>query len=52
MAEEWAGIRRFYLAVAPDNQPSLAIVRKLGFVRTGEQMDPEDGLEHVFELER
>jgi hypothetical protein len=30
--------------------PSLAIIRKLGFVRTGEHIDPEDGLEHVFEL--
>ena len=52
LAEERAGIRHFVLAVAPDNDPSLAIVRKLGFVRTGEQMDEEDGLEHVFELER
>jgi [ribosomal protein S5]-alanine N-acetyltransferase len=52
MAEEWAGISHFVLSVAPDNEPSLAIVRKLGFVRTGERMDDEDGLEHVFELER
>lgn len=52
LAEEWAGIRHFVLAVAPDNDPSLAIVRKLGFVRTGEHIDEEDGLEHVFELER
>ena len=33
-----------------DNEPSLAIVRKFGFVRTGEHMDEEDGLELVFEL--
>lgn len=52
LAEERAGIRHFVLAVAPDNEPSLAIVRKLGFVRTGEHMDEEDGLEHVFELQR
>jgi RimJ/RimL family protein N-acetyltransferase len=52
MAEEWAGIRHFVLSVAPGNEPSLAIVRKLGFVRTGEHMDEEDGLEHIFELER
>lgn len=52
LAEERAGIRHFVLAVAPDNDPSLAIVRKLGFVKTGEHMDEEDGLEHVFELER
>jgi [ribosomal protein S5]-alanine N-acetyltransferase len=52
LAEEWAGIRHFVLSVSPDNDPSLAIIRKLGFVRTGEQMDEEDGLEHIFELER
>jgi RimJ/RimL family protein N-acetyltransferase len=38
--------------VSPDNEPSLAIVRKFGFVRTGEQLDAEDGLEHIFELVR
>jgi RimJ/RimL family protein N-acetyltransferase len=52
MAEELAGIRHFVLAVSPENDPSLAIVRKLGFVKTGEHMDEEDGLEHVFELTR
>jgi [ribosomal protein S5]-alanine N-acetyltransferase len=49
---EWAekqGISHFVASVAPDNEPSLAIVRKLGFVRTGEHWDEEDGLEHVFE---
>jgi ribosomal-protein-alanine N-acetyltransferase len=52
LAEEWAGIRHFVIAVAPDNEPSLAIARRLGFVRTGEQIDEEDGLEWIFELER
>ena len=37
-------------SVRPDNAPSLAIVQRLGFVRTGEQMDEIDGLEWVFEL--
>ena len=49
----WAraeGIRHFVASVSPDNAPSLAIIRKLGFVRTGQHIDPEDGLEHVFEL--
>ena len=49
----WArtqGIAHFVASVAPDNEPSLAIIRKLGFVRTGKHIDPEDGLEHVFEL--
>ena len=53
---DWAhaehGIRKFLASVAPRNEPSLAIVRKLGFVRTGQQWDAEDGLELVFELER
>ncbi len=52
LAEELQGIRHFVLSVAPDNEPSLALVRKLGFVRTGERMDEEDGLELVFELTR
>ena len=48
-AEE-RGIRHFIACTQPDNEPSLAIIRKLGFVRTGQHIDPEDGLEHVFEL--
>ena len=52
LAEKRAGIRHFVLSVGPQNEPSLAIVRKLGFARTGERMDDEDGLELVFELTR
>src|SRR3954453_4735346 len=36
-------------SVRPDNTASLAIIDRLGFVRTGEQMDDVDGLEWVFE---
>jgi RimJ/RimL family protein N-acetyltransferase len=49
----WArqqGIDHFVASVAPDNAPSLSIIHKLGFVRTGEHWDDEDGLEHVYEL--
>jgi ribosomal-protein-alanine N-acetyltransferase len=52
---DWAhgeGIDRFVTSVGPWNEPSLAIVRKLGFVQTGEHWDEEDGLEHVYELDR
>jgi [ribosomal protein S5]-alanine N-acetyltransferase len=50
-AEE-RGIRHFVACTQPDNEPSLAIIRRLGFTQTGEAMDEEDGLELVFELER
>jgi ribosomal-protein-alanine N-acetyltransferase len=46
------GIRTFIASVSPENEPSLAIVGKLGFAQTGEQWDEEDGLELVFELTR
>lgn len=44
------GVERIILSIAPGNAPSLAIAQRLGFYRTGEQMDEEDGLEWVFEL--
>lgn len=46
------GIRHFIACSSPDNEPSLAIIRRLGFTHTGEEMDEEDGLELVFELDR
>jgi RimJ/RimL family protein N-acetyltransferase len=45
------GVAQVIASIAPDNDPSLAIVRKLGFEQTGEQWDDEDGLELVFQLE-
>jgi RimJ/RimL family protein N-acetyltransferase len=52
---EWArrvhGVRRFRASVAPDNVRSLNLIAKLGFVHTGEQWDPEDGRELVYELQ-
>ena len=50
----WAaerGAARCLASVRPDNAPSLALVRGLGFVRTGEQLDELDGLEWIFTLE-
>jgi [ribosomal protein S5]-alanine N-acetyltransferase len=49
---EGEGVRSFVASVGPWNEPSLAIVRKLGFAQTGEQWDEEDALELVLELER
>src|SRR3954468_16901439 len=39
------GAQTCIASVRPDNAPSLAIIGRLGFVRTGEQMDEIDGLE-------
>ncbi len=46
-----AGIRVFVASITPDNEPSLAIVRKLGFVHVGEHWDDEDGRELEFRLD-
>jgi ribosomal-protein-alanine N-acetyltransferase len=52
---DWArqahGVHRFRASVAPDNERSLNLIGKLGFVHTGEQWDPDDELELVYELE-
>lgn len=44
------GVRRFRASVSPDNDPSLALIKKFGFVQTGTQWDERDGEELVFEL--
>ena len=49
----WArdqGVATVVASIAPANEPSLAVARKLGFVQTGERWDDEDGLELVFVL--
>jgi RimJ/RimL family protein N-acetyltransferase len=50
---DWAraqGIHRFVASVGPGNEPSLAIVRRLGFREVGRHWDDEDGEELEFEL--
>ncbi len=47
-AEARHGVRRFVATVAPDNLPSLAVVKKLSFRKVGEQVDDIDGVEEVF----
>ena len=45
------GARRVLASVRPDNAGSLAVVRRLGFAKTGEEVDEVDGLEWVHTLE-
>jgi RimJ/RimL family protein N-acetyltransferase len=45
------GARRCVASTTPDNLASQAVIARLGFVRTGEQMDDVDGLEWVYALE-
>jgi [ribosomal protein S5]-alanine N-acetyltransferase len=51
---EWASreheIARFIASISPDNIPSLALVRRLGFRKVGAHWDEEDGEELEFEL--
>jgi RimJ/RimL family protein N-acetyltransferase len=49
-ASEQPGVRGIRASVSPDNEPSLQLVKKLGFMQTGSQMDEIDGLELVFDL--
>jgi RimJ/RimL family protein N-acetyltransferase len=42
-------VRVVRASVRPDNEPSLRIVRAAGFTEVGDQWDPDDGLELVFE---
>lgn len=43
---------RVYATVSPDNLPSVAVVRGLGFTQIGTQEDEVDGLELVFVIDR
>jgi [ribosomal protein S5]-alanine N-acetyltransferase len=51
---DWAsrehGIRRFIASISPENEPSLALVGRLGFQNIGQHWDEEDGEELEFQL--
>jgi [ribosomal protein S5]-alanine N-acetyltransferase len=49
-AEQKHGIRHFVASVGPWNEPSLAMMRRLGFEETGRHWDDLDGEELEFEL--
>ena len=42
-------VRILRYTVSPENAASMHIISKLRFEQTGEQIDPEDGLELIFE---
>jgi RimJ/RimL family protein N-acetyltransferase len=44
------GVHRFIASVGPENEPSLRLVRGLGFVEVGRHWDEEDGDELELEL--
>jgi [ribosomal protein S5]-alanine N-acetyltransferase len=50
MITKRSDVRTLRYTVLPDNEPSLHIIRKLGFALVGEQMDEEDGLELIYEM--
>ena len=47
---EQPGVELLRYTVAPDNLASVALVKKFGFVCVGQQIDPEDGPEDIYEL--
>lgn len=48
---DWAadihGINRFVVSISPQNAPSVAMARKLGFARIGGHIDETDGYEDI-----
>jgi len=48
---DWAsrihGVRRFVVSISPENAPSVAMARKLGFARIGSHIDEQDGYEDI-----
>jgi RimJ/RimL family protein N-acetyltransferase len=45
------GTARVFASAAPHNEPSLRVIEKLGFHKTGTQIDEIDGEELVFEVD-
>ncbi|MGY1695732.1 MULTISPECIES: GNAT family N-acetyltransferase [unclassified Geodermatophilus] len=43
-------VRVVRLSIAPDNVASQAVARPFGFVEVGREVDPDDGLEIVYEV--
>ncbi|MEN0055793.1 MAG: GNAT family protein [Mucilaginibacter sp.] len=50
-AQSEFNINKFIASVSPENQPSLQLIARMGFIKIGEAMDDVDGVEYVFLLE-
>jgi len=44
------GVKTLRYTVAPDNLASVALIEKFGFACVGQQIDPEDGPEDIYEM--
>ncbi len=44
------GVGEVYLSMTPDNAASIGVATKAGFTHVGDQMDPDDGRELVYQL--
>ncbi len=42
-------VQNLRYTVSPENKSSTHIIKRMGFEKVGEQMDPEDGLESIYE---
>ena len=51
-AETEHQVHRFILSISPSNVASLGLAHQLGFVRIGEHMDDEDGIEDIYLKDR
>ncbi len=50
----WAagrGVDSFVVSISPENLASMALARRLGFVKVGQHLDEVDGLEEVHRLD-
>jgi RimJ/RimL family protein N-acetyltransferase len=44
------GVELLRYTVDPHNEASVAVIKKFDFVHVGQQIDPEDGPEDIYEL--
>ena len=47
---EQPGVELLRYTVDPNNEASVAVIKKFGFERVGQQIDPEDGPEDIYEM--